>query len=120
MKKIITLLFSLIITTSIYSKDYMIDIQIPPIKELDKIEINNGTRLDEIKGVIVSADDNFAVGFHLKSVGDKFTIYCGDWKSKNYNFKIYLFDIPISFESKNYIHTDGDDLYICIVERPNK
>ncbi len=38
-----------IITTSIYCKDYTIDIQVLPMKELDKIEINNGTRLKEIK-----------------------------------------------------------------------
>ncbi len=83
------------------------------MREIGRIEFTNCTRHSDIKGYIAASSDK-AVGFYLKQTGDKNTLSVGDWKNITGNFTIVLFDIDFPVELRT--HTDGDNLYIAIVE----
>jgi len=113
MKKLFSvILISLFVLSVISAKDVSITKSLS-MREIDKIEISNCTRYPDLKGYIAAGPDK-AAGFYLKQTGDKYTMSVGDWKNPGGMITIILFDIDYSFEYR--MHSDGDDLYIAIVE----
>ena len=114
MKKIIlVILISLFSLSGIFSKDLTFTKNISK-KEIDRIEFSNCTRYSDLKGYVACSTDK-AVGFYLKHTGDKYTASIGDWKNISNTLTIVLFDVDFNVELR--IHTDGDNVYIAIVEQ---